>query len=92
MITLKRKLNSTQDAINIAKIDCQARGRMLNVGGVRVPDGSVEIECNIGMLLVILCPSGLSGSGARKVCFSSKYLLNGETIKRADLEKIIKAA
>ena len=91
MITLKRKLMGTQDAINLAKMDCQSRGRMLNVGGVMVPDCAVAIDCNIGNLVVILCPSGLSGSGDRKVCFSSRYELNGEKIKRADLEKIIKS-
>lgn len=90
MITLTRKLISTQDAINLAKNDCQTRGLMLGIGGIMVPNGAVMIECNIGSLLVVLCHSGARGSGARKVCFSSRFELNGEKIKRADLEKIIK--
>lgn len=87
-IKLERKLNSTQDAINLAKPECKKS----NLCGVIVPNGAVLIECNIGSLIVSLFQTGASGCFRRKASFASRFELNGEAIKRAELEKVIQSA
>lgn len=87
-IKLERKLNSTQDAISVALPECKKS----NLCGVTVPNGYVMIECNIGNLLVNIFQTGASGCFRRKASFASRFELNGEAIKRAELEKVIQSA